>query len=70
VAPDRVIYKLFNKTMQKISGKLSKGGPHGISERGSRGDRLFRLPYYPPLINVWNFFSPASHYFVKFAISN
>jgi len=27
-----VINKVFNKAMQKLSAKLSKGGPHGISE--------------------------------------
>jgi len=42
----RVINKLFNKTMQKLSVKLSKGGPHGISERG--GPR--RPPRSPPLL--------------------
>jgi len=30
----RVVHKLFDKTMQKLSAKLSNGGPHGISEKG------------------------------------
>ena len=30
----RVITKLFNKTMQTLSAKLSKEGTHGVSEKG------------------------------------
>ena len=33
----RVINKPFNKTIQKLSAKLSIGGPHGISEKGRAG---------------------------------
>jgi len=31
---------LLNKAMQKLSAKLSKGGPHWNSEKGVRGDSL------------------------------
>jgi len=42
-----VINKRFNRTMQKLSVKLSKGGPHDISENWLRDNRLDRLPQYP-----------------------
>jgi len=50
-----VISKLFDKTIQKLSAKLSIGGPHGISEKGCAG----RPPRSPPLI-------PAPDYYLSF----
>ena len=54
-----VINKLFNKPMQKLSAKLSIGGPHGISERGCAGRPpclypLISAPDYVPFTNVGN----------------
>jgi len=48
-----VFDKLFNKTMQKLSAKLSVGGPHGISEKGCAE----RPPHSPPLISAPDFIS-------------
>jgi len=53
----RVINKLFNKTMQKLSAKYPIGGPHGISEKVCAGRSPRSLPWYPPsiicLLRMW-----------------
>ena len=54
-----MINKLFNKTMQKLSAKLAKGGSHGISEkecsgRPPRSPALKSAPDYISFTNVGN----------------
>jgi len=40
-----VVHKLFNKTMQKLSEKLSKwGDPRHLGKKWSRVDRFVRPP--------------------------
>jgi len=38
----RAVHKLFKKTMQKLSAKLSKGGPRHLWKRRGQNDRLHR----------------------------